>query len=62
MIWLFMQIVSIGDNLHEMSYPVTGENKKKWLYSEIVSFPGYISIYFHFLMNSDIIIFWGKYI
>ena len=24
-IWHFMQIVSLGDNLHEMSYPVLGE-------------------------------------
>ena len=26
--WHFMQIVSIGDNLHEMSNPVMGKNKK----------------------------------
>ena len=25
----FMQIVSSGDNLHEMSYPVSEKNKKK---------------------------------
>ena len=28
-IWHFMQIVSLGDNLHEMSYPVSWEKKKK---------------------------------
>ena len=28
MIWHFMQIVSTGDNLHEMSNPVFRENKK----------------------------------
>ena len=25
-----MQIVSIGDNLHKMPYPVSWENKKKY--------------------------------
>ena len=29
-IWHFMQIVSIGDNLHEMSKPVFRENKKNF--------------------------------
>ena len=29
-IWHFMQIVSIGDNLHEMSKPVFLENWKKY--------------------------------
>ena len=28
MIWHFMQIVSNGDNLHEMLYPVFWKNKK----------------------------------
>ena len=27
-VWHFMQVVSIGDNLHEMSQPVIWENKK----------------------------------
>ena len=27
-LWLFMQIVSLGDNLHEISKPVLGKNKK----------------------------------
>ena len=29
-IWHFMQIVSTGDNLHEMSKPVFLEKKKKY--------------------------------
>ena len=35
--WHFMQIVSSGDNLHEMSNPVFWENKKKKKYFDMSS-------------------------
>ena len=28
-IWHYMQIISVGDNLHEMSKPASWKNKKK---------------------------------
>ena len=40
-----MQIVSIGDNLHEMSKPVFWENKKKELKCHLLTtLPGMLSI------------------
>ena len=35
-IWHIMQIVSNGDNLHEMSNPVSAENKKKKIFQYVV--------------------------
>ena len=40
-IWYFMQIVFIGDNLHEMSKPVFWEKKKKKKFQYIVCWKFY---------------------
>ena len=44
-IWKFMQIVSIGDNLHEMSNPVSGKNKKNISVCRLLKIlPGVLSV------------------